>query len=979
MTHHVSSDDNGAIANKQAEVAQDEDENIDPQSADKQQNHDAPVSLKNDKSESSVTFSSSLESNARAEKQIVEVLTSDESTMHANLLSVTFRDEPTDTITESSHTPIEPVHQSIDNPSTSALDCEEGNPLHSGEPRVKKERDHSSRKKRERRRRYQVANVEQDAAIAFSPHSEISQVSVDRSCAKSGDYSKTKSELQSTSVDLIESSILYSTDPILGKYTEKVNLATEFYTKTQPYRIGYRNLPSNQIEVVLRRRAIKKREAAKAAATSSCASVGERSTQSSKSSTSTAVATGRGPKTPPMHHNVPRPPSRENQSVSTRRTLFPNLPGHSRSHSLGMDTTFEDDSTISSATVASTWTAGNSSIAISLSNAPQSTDSPDIQQMPQEEIVGDTSLGLKLTILNGKVIVQAISPLEDGRASPAQLCGLFHPGDILIAVNDSFLINNGNIHSPVPMDKMVEALKPLSEAIEGNGRYSREVRLRFVVGEGRKLLQEQKEREEKKQRIIQERKKLGLDGKAGAASIDHAADIFGLSALMGVDQHTGMPMFQDHHLETHYDESVNEITQDEAFLDETVATTGVGDGLTASDDTSLKHPNDNHSLFTKTPLTIQSRISNQVAKERQWMRDRNSSGFFALDSRACVLLRAPSPPTIDKSVEKQYPKLNPIEVRQKRLELGTSNISHAKELVSKIEQQERGVDIHDDEDPLEVASRICGTTSVRTGASRRRWHRGDSFIKEESTVVSASSMENQADTNTVEAEESVEMCDHQMLVDLAANHQSWKRNVIKRLEDYATDTEKAIRNESINKQNTSVTKNEAPPSLDSLLFGSDVAKMLEKKKNSLALPPGEMTQMLFDLKEHLNGGLPGHIFTNHGSFTAGGQEKSITFLRSPNESNEDISKATDYLLNEALDIWLKCFRPLPWKQRRALWPTHLPGSYNESSSMVSSHFDDGMSLSMASGGTQTTTKTEKRNLREMIEELELDPETRRET
>eukprot|EP00956_Cyclotella_meneghiniana_P040167 scaffold188461_cov30-Cyclotella_meneghiniana.AAC.1 len=61
---------------------------------------------------------------------------------------------------------------------------------------------------------------------------------------------------------------------------------------------------------------------------------------------------------------------------------------------------------------------------------------------------------------------------------------------------------------------MVEALKPLSEPIEGNGRYSREVRLRFVVGIGKKLLREQKERGERKQRIESERKKMGLDGKA---------------------------------------------------------------------------------------------------------------------------------------------------------------------------------------------------------------------------------------------------------------------------------------------------------------------------------------------------------------------------------------------------------------------------------------------------------------------------------
>ena len=981
-----SSSEDGAAVDKNVAKDQDGDENVDPQSVDMTQIYDTSVSSKKHKLLQESSVNSSLEGNKRTEKLILETLTPDESAMNNNTPPTTSNDEPTDTRNGNSHSSIDPAHQPQDDQPAAILETHTKNPLDSDEPRVKKQRDQSTRKERGRRRTYQIVNVEQDAAVAFSPYGPSSQVSTERSNAKirneghNNEHGCDKSELQLTSDELVESSIFYTTDPILGQYTGKMNSAKEFYTRTQPFRIGERSLPLNQIEVVLRRRAIKKREAVQVAATSSRASVEERPIGSSKSNTFTAVASGRVPKTPVEHHNIPRPPSRESQSSAPRRTLFPNFSGHSRNHSLGMDTTYEDDSTISSATVASTWTAGNTSSAYSLNNATilQSGDLSGIQEMPQEEIIGDTSLGLKLTILHGKVIVQAISPLEDGRASPAQLCGLFYPGDILIAVNDSFLINNGNIHSPVPMDKMVEALKPLSEAIEGNGCYSREVRLRFVVNEGKKLLREQKEREEKKQRLIQERKKLGLDGKAGAASIDHAADIFGLSALMGVDQHTGMPMFQDIHLETHHDESMNEMPQHETSADDKLAADGERDRLPAPD-TSYKHLHDSHSLSTKASPTIQSRISNQLAKERQLMRDRNCSGFFALDSGACVLLRAPSPPTMDLSVE--YPELNPIERRLKKLELGTSNISHAKELVSQVEQQERLLDAHDDEDPLEVASRICGTASIRTGASRRRWHRGDSVIKEESTVVSASSTENQADANTVESEESVEICDHQMLVDLAANHQSWKRNVIKRLGDYAIDTEKAIKKEISSEQteNTINAENGTRSSLDSLLFGSDVARMLEKKKNSLALPPGEMTQMLFDLKEHLIGGLPGHIFTNHDPLIANVPEKSVTFLRPPNTNIEDISKATDYLLNEALVVWLKSFRPLPWKQRRALWPIQLQASNNESSSMMSSHFDDGMSLSMASGGTQSAAKTEKRNLREIIEELELDPETRRET
>eukprot|EP00804_Cyclotella_cryptica_P006899 CCRYP_007058-RE/>CCRYP_007058-RE protein AED:0.02 eAED:0.02 QI:90/1/1/1/1/0.75/4/1519/1084 len=880
-------------------------------------------------------------------------------------------------------------------------------------------------KKRKTKRSARIAVIEQDASFAYSPCRPILELPENSSrCNRitRGDnrqLASINSKPVKEQIDVItepsiqnlqasttpakgttQSLMRLPDDPMLMQYEEMLHFVNkEFYDNVKPYYIGKRNLPLNQLEVVLRRRAIKKREAVQVMniqteEINSGASADDESTQSSNhnSDSTTAVATIRGSsKTTMMHHPIPRPPLRDSQSsITSRRTLFPNAHGHHRSHSLGMDTTFEDDSTVSSTTVASAWTTGNASTAVSQGTSsivrPADSQSKETHtqqtftpaclatdEMPEEEVVGDTSLGLKLTILHGKVIVQAISPLEDGRASPAQLCGLFRPGDVLIAVNGLSLIN-GNIHSPVPMDRMLAVLKPLSQPIEGgDGRYTREVRLRFVIGEGRKLLCEQRKREERKQRLIEERKKMGLDGKAGAATFDPAADIFGLSALMGVDQHTGMPMFQHHHLEIHNDDSAEHKRVDDS-LEETLIVDRSGD-LQESDVIRKQSR-----MFTKTPALLQSLIAHQVAVDRQWMRNLNISEFFTLDSNASLLLRTPSPPAI-KQPEDNHSSLNPIEARKKRLELGSANIDHAKEIVSNVEKEERGVDLHSEEDPMEVASRICGTASVRTGASRRRWHRGDSVILEDaqSTAASASSMENHAETNTLRSGESVEVCDHRLLVDLAANNQSWKQNVIKRLEEYASDTVKT--STSLKNNNLSGPLNEdiASSSLDSLLFGSEVANILGKKKSSLALPPGEMTQMLFDLQEHLESRLPMHIFMNDDAFTVNGQEKAVTFAKSPMEKNVEIAKATEFLVNEALGVWLQCFRPLPWKQRRALWPLHLSGPISDSVSVVSSHFDDGMSLSVASAGTHSKTTTDKRNLREIIEQLELDPETRRET
>jgi hypothetical protein len=886
---------------------------------------------------------------------------------------------------------ITPKSQNMQSEASKSIDIQEHPPNTKRPCEIhRKKHKHGSERQSSKKRCSQIAIIEQDASFAFSPYQPIPCHGGNEKKGKNQQLERDalrnnmpNEDLKNSTQadDLIESLIQHPHDSTMEQYLRMLNYVNKEYSSKRPSRAGKRDLPLNQLEVVLRRRAIKKREVVEAVTIQNQSNSSSVQPLHNNSDNASTVA-----KSNLMYPPIPRPSSRESQSTASRRTLFPVSHGHTRINSLGMDTTFEDDSTISS--VASALTTGNTSAgtaantyATAQSLDPQIKLTPTQQrldlgknsclsevQLPEEEVVGDTSLGLKLTILHGKVIVQSISPLDDGRASPAQLCGLFRPGDILIAVDGLSLIN-GNIHSPVPMDKMLAVLKPLSQPIEGgDGRYTREVRLRFVFGEGKKLLREQREREQRKQRIAEERKKMGLDGKAGAMTTDPAADIFGLSALMGVDQHTGMPLFQQHHLETHHS-YVDEEEEAEKSAEEPLTP----DKQASNDihEQSSSFP----SLFTKTPRMLQSQIAHQLAVERQWIRSRNTSEFFTFDRNASLLLRAP---TIDQTEANLTPKMNPIEARKKRLELGSANISYAKEIVSTVEKQERGIDLHSDEDPMEVASRVCGTASVRTGASRRRWHRGDSVILEDaqSTAVSASSMDNQADTDTLRSGESIEACDHRLLVDLAANNHSWKMNVIKRLEEYAADTEKSSNDINNNKQSAPT---EAPSSLDSLLFGSEVANILGKKKSSLALPPGEMTQMLFDLKEHLESGLPVHIFMNDDTLSTNNHDKAVTFARSPLHNNADITKAIDYLVNEALGVWLKSFRPLPWKQRRALWPLHMSGANSETGSMMSSHFDDGMSLSMMSGGTNSKAAADKRNLREIIEELELDPETRRET
>ena len=782
-----------------------------------------------------------------------------------------------------------------------------------------------------------AANVEVDTAV-ISP-SKPQHLSDDSLSATNND------DHDVDTIMLLQNNI--NDDPILQQYLPKLTFLNDnYYTKVKPYRMGRRNLPQNQIELILRRRAVKKK------------------TDDNPNGEAAATTVNNNNA---AHHNK-RPPL--STTSTSRRKMFPTTQQQQQQRH------YDDDSTISSGTAASTWTTG--------SNKKQSRDTssqasatihdsseyptqqysseqpPIIAPLPQEEIVGDTSLGLKLTILQGKVIIQAIDPLNDSRASPAQLCGLISPGDILIAVNGKSLIN-GTIHNPAPMDRIISVLKPLSQPMdEVSGEYSREVRLRLVLGEGIDLLREQKQREIRKREDLERRKRLGLDRQSSGGS-DAAGDIFGIASFMAVDQHSGMPLFSqlDHH-HHHNDVSKTASTPERQ--------------LTTVTDNGVDNNGSNEQKLIRSlpvPQTLQEQIARQVALDRQWIRNRNTSEFFSLDNDASVLLRPPTPPP---TIDEMGTYIDPIEARKQMLERGAKVMNDAKKLVSLAEFEDRRVEsFYADEDPMEVASRVCGTASIRTGASKRRWHRGDGVAAEE---------EDESSSTAVAAEdasvESAEECDHRRLIDLAANDDSWKVNVLKRLELYAQDTETQSNGETTTTP-TSFGKKDAPSSFDAFLFGGDVTTLIRKKKQSLALPPGEMTAMLFDLVDHLSTDfLPGQIFLDNES---GAASKSVSFSRNLNGTGDDTKNATEFLVNDALSTWLKTFRPLPWTQRRALWRKQSGG--NADASMAASTLDDNMSISMASGsiGTMKTTAMErdKRNLREVIEEIELDPETRIET
>ena len=93
---------------------------------------------------------------------------------------------------------------------------------------------------------------------------------------------------------------------------------------------------------------------------------------------------------------------------------------------------------------------------------------------------GDVSLGMKLIVAGGRVIVRSLTSLNDGLASPAQLAGVVQRGDVLLAIGSLSLAN-------LPVNQLVEGLSPLSKP-DSRGFFERYLDLRFEAGAGLGLL-----------------------------------------------------------------------------------------------------------------------------------------------------------------------------------------------------------------------------------------------------------------------------------------------------------------------------------------------------------------------------------------------------------------------------------------------------------------------------------------------------------
>lgn len=553
---------------------------------------------------------------------------------------------------------------------------------------------------------------------------------------------------------------------------------------------------------------------------------------------------------------------------------------------------------------------GTSMSAHSRKNLEEEEDLDDVY----DEDFGDVSLGMKLNIIGGKVIVQGVNPLADGRASPAQLTGVIQRGDVLLSIDERSLVN-------MPIDLLLDGLKPLSSP-QPSGAYKRVLNLRLAIGEGLILL----EKNEKQ------------------ASKNAGSEMFSLANFMPpslpmVDQLSGQPLFVEETIQK-YD------TKPLATLELPQAVTGV--------------PLDNNAI-EQDGLSLDAHMSRNLADRRHDEQQKYISEFFAWNDANSELLK---PRTsiighVEDAMDKGYQSKTEI------LEKGLQVMKGAKAVSYSMEDIDKGKD-------LRSFKAWSTTLSIRSRASTRR-----RFVFDVASMVGSSIVEVDSDIASGESSAHGELDGlnpDELLIQLAAHDEIWRKQVIEAIKQ----STKAMEDE----KDDDITDAQMPPDLDlgSLFLGEKVQQLFKKDKKSYALPPEEVTTVLFDLVTNLASTTPDEISVK-GGFNMNPQTSLVPFEKQKKNVDHDNLLAFKFVIGDVFPAWLESFRALPWEERRVLWPhTRASGIESHAGTSFALSIDDGLTLDSGSTGHPSSPiRKRKKDLRETIEDMELDTESRGET
>jgi hypothetical protein len=548
---------------------------------------------------------------------------------------------------------------------------------------------------------------------------------------------------------------------------------------------------------------------------------------------------------------------------------------------------------------------------------------------------------MKLTILSGKVIVQSVVPLNDGRASPAQLTGMIHEGDILLSIDGRLLVGLG-----MHLDLLIERLKPLSESI--NDFFPKEIRIRFAVGHGLKLLH---------------------DAYKGSTSLvsryqrkqDEIDSSYHDSNYALVDNLSGRQFFDD--INPHLNREEEKESYNSNENEKNVVTSLVNrdsDHLITSHLTALG----------SKPTHLSNFIAAQISFEHQVETSLHRYGFFTLNETFSSLLR-PSSVTAGKT--SQGPT---IQKKQKLLHVNQNALSILSVAKHLFHKAELGPEEQENIDPLELVRSECRSFSSRSRFSARYIKR----LVQEDEYTTSSSDGNSINTSIsdgivqgahINADDDFDMhmFGDDMLMRLANWNQRWKKSMIETLEAASLKTKQTL---EMNSDTIHDKNNNLDIQLQNLMFGSEMTQLLHKKK-STALPPDEITEVLFELSNRIALTVPMSVHVNDSPEDYFSDDIDIEMFSSTREvirRDKEIKEAARFLLDDILPKWLQTFKPIQPSQRSVLWPLSLDNSLSKTQ-------DDDLSDESTATGYSNPERGLK--LEDQIAHLELDAETKSET
>mmetsp|Transcript_22595 Transcript_22595/g.34134 ORF Transcript_22595/g.34134 Transcript_22595/m.34134 type:complete len:839 (-) Transcript_22595:21-2537(-) len=409
------------------------------------------------------------------------------------------------------------------------------------------------------------------------------------------------------------------------------------------------------------------------------------------------------------------------------------------------------------------------------------------------------------------------------------------------------------------------------------------------------------------------------------------------------DQLSGMPMFDDALTQNNKPDPVASKLNNSKSNDDNI--------LGSPDKESRKRVLSYNELLS---LNIEDMLNDE--------KQRFTSEFFAWNDSYSELLR----PSIFATV-KIANELSAVLERKEMISRGRDAIVGAKKLSHSLEDVDKGKD-------LRSFKSWNSNISLRSRASTRRKLILDSSSFIGSTIVEEESMSNVNDSLESESLEDLEELDgDELLLHLAAHDEIWRRQVLESIEKEIKEMEESERGEIDVSMSSDEHEFDLAEKLGSLFLGQEVSKMLSKKKKSYALPPEEITSVLFDLVTHLAFTTPDEISVK-GKFDLNHQTSLVPFQRSKSSTaTKEAYVATLFIVDQVFPKFLRSFKPLPWKERRVLWPYTRANMYE---SQADSSLGDDL-LTVDSAGTFSSV-TKKKNLRETIEDMELDINARAE-